>query len=478
MEARLMDKAMLRAALVCLLWVSHIPAAPALDADTRKAVEAATFEFRAPASAVHSKDLVGTAFAIGPNEFVTAAHLFDKAIGSRFGHPLLMDSRQVGYSVADILQFSEQQDYVVFSLGRPPRVKPLPVRQSEQTEPDLYFAGWRSDGRVVIERGTFSGLTRDEESKQFDWLRFSGPLWGSVGGGPLLDGSGQVIGIVQARARNGDANYAAPIGLLHAGGPERAYIHATQMLRSLMPVVSSVKPLEAEIPLPMSFEKFSHELEQLRLAYFDREIGPLLEATRRNFVLTGEGAADVCNLLNGKHCECRAKAGVSGVLVVDDVRANELIRQVNTGKYALKVAGAVVLRIQGGSDAEPRRHDLLSDPLLHLRLALNGQAGPDFPLEESAKTVSRATADQDRVYIDFRGRTWRMRTWSLSDQDLELVSVARKLPDGYVVLTRTVPAALSYAAELQLKFVTNLTYYACDELPGEGIAQVADTMRR
>jgi hypothetical protein len=71
-----------------------------------------------------------------------------------------------------------------------------------------------------------------------------------------------------------------------------------------------------------------------------------------------------------------------------------------------------------------------------------------------------------------------MRTWSLSDQDLELVSLARKLPDGYVVLTRTVPAALRYAAELQLKFVANMVYYGCEELHGEGVAQVADTMHR
>src|SRR6266404_1524948 len=123
----------------------------------------------------------------------------------------------------------------------------------------------------------------------------------------------------------------APIGLLHAGGSERAYIHATEMLRSLMPVVSSVKPLEAEIPLPMSFAEFSQELQQLRSAYFDREIGPLLDATSRNFVLTGNGAAEVCNLLNGKNCTCKPRTGASGVLVVDDARANELIRQVNVG---------------------------------------------------------------------------------------------------------------------------------------------------
>jgi len=84
-------------------------------------------------------------------------------------------------------------------------------------------------------------------------------------------------------------------------------------------------------------------------------------------------------------------------------------------------------------------------------------------------------ADQDRVYIDFHDRSWHMRTWPLLDQDLELVSLARKLPDGYVILTRTVPAALSHAAELQLQFVANLVYYACEELPAEGIAVMADT---
>jgi hypothetical protein len=252
-----------------------------------------------------------------------------------------------------------------------------------------------------------------------------------------------------------------------------------EMLRSLMPVVSSATPLEADIPLPMSFDRFSHELGQLRLEYFEREIGPLLEATRRNFVLRGDGAADVCNLLNGQSCECRPRAGVSGVLVVDDAGANELVRQVGTDKDVLqKIAGAVLLRIPADDGARVQRRDLSSDPLLHLSLALKGQGGPDPSPEESAKAASRPAADEDRLYVDFHDRTWHMRTWPLLNQDLELVSLARKLPDGYVVLTRTVPAALGYAAELQLKVLANLVYYACDELPGEGVAVLADTLQR
>ncbi|MFL6601788.1 MAG: trypsin-like peptidase domain-containing protein [Steroidobacteraceae bacterium] len=473
-----MDKAMVRGVLACLLWVAHMPATPALDSDTRKAVQTATFEFRAPAHGVRSKDLVGTAFAIGPNEFVSAAHLFDRAIGSRFGHPVLRHSSRVAYPVADILQFSEQQDYVIFSLERPPRIKPLPTRRADQTEQDVYLAGWRADGRVVIEHGTFSGVTRDRESGELGWLRFWGPLWGGVGGGPLLDDSGRVIGIVQARARNGDASYAVPIGLLQPGEPQAAHIHATEMLRSLMPVVSSMKPLEAEIPLPLSFEKFSQELQQLRSAYFDREIGPLLDATSRSFVLTGNGAAEVCNLLNGKNCECKPRAGASGVLVVDDPSADELLRQISTGKDVSRtVAGTLVLRTRS-SGSGTHRPELSTDPLLHLRLALKGQAIPDSRSEGAAEVMSRVAANRDDVYTDFRDRTWHMRTWPLLDQDLELISLARKLPDGYVVLTRIMPAALSHAAELQLRVVANLVYYGCEELQGDGVARVADTMRR
>ena len=61
----------------------------ALSFGTDHAVRAATFEFYAPGAVNGAKGLVGTAFAIGPNRFVTTAHLLDTAVGSRFGHPVL-----------------------------------------------------------------------------------------------------------------------------------------------------------------------------------------------------------------------------------------------------------------------------------------------------------------------------------------------------------------------------------------------------
>jgi hypothetical protein len=122
------------------------------------------------------------------------------------------------------------------------------------------------------------------------------------------------------------------------------------MLRSLMPAVSSREPLEPEIPLPIPFEKFSHKLERLRLAYFDRTIGSLLEATRRNFVLSGDVVAEMCNLLNGKSCRCKRMASISGALVADDPETPELVRQINTGEViSKKIAGVVLVRTRDGN---------------------------------------------------------------------------------------------------------------------------------
>ena len=464
----------------CLLWVIGSVPGRALDSATDYSIRAATFEFLAPGKDSRSKGLIGTAFAIGPNEFVTAAHLLDSAIGSRFERPVLIDSGRVVYQIGDVLHYSEQKDYVIFSLRRAPRIRPLVIQRNEPTSSELYIAGAKSGGSVAIEPGTLVGLTPDEESAGFDWLRFTGPTWGAAGGGPILDKSGQVMGIVLAGSTKGGANYAIPIRLVASETPNRAQLRGMEMLRSLMPAVSSTQPLQAEIPLPMSFDNFTREVQQLRRAYFDQTVGPLLEAARGKFLLTGDAAADTCNLLNGGSCQCKARAGASGVLAVEDSRADKSKQlRVNAGDAVSQmIAGAGLVRTRGPTDSSKPSPDPVSNAAVHLKLALQGPTRADLHFDASTNMPFGTAKGDDRVYIDFRDRTWHMRTWALLDRDLEVLSMTRKVDDGYVVLTRIVPTALEYAADLQLKFYANLIYNECEQFSEEGVAQVADTMRR
>jgi hypothetical protein len=435
------------------------------DPPNMKAIEAATFEVLAPVAGVGSNGVVGTAFAIGPNQFVTAAHTLDQIIGSRFARPVLMDSKRVGYQIADILHYSQQQDYVVFSLVSPPSVTPLGLRRDDGKEGAVYFAGRRSGGGIVITRGTFVGRTRETESGQFDWLRFKSRIWAGVSGGPLFDESGEVIGIVRARARDGDANYAVPIALLPSGSPDRAQLHSLELLKPLGPSVLSDKPFDGEIPLPMPYDAFARELVRLRAQYFDRTVGVSLEAIRGGFVIAGRGADSVCDLINGERCQCKAQRDVKGVLLMDEPDADARARHANTGAGVTQVVAGVVVVREGGRHASTKV-GFSKDALAHLKVALKGEAALASELPASARHADIEVADVDEDYEDFHGRTWQVRAWPLANEDLKIVSLGRDLPDGRVALVQIVPTAAAYGALLQLKFVGNLNYYGCaDTLP-------------
>ncbi|MBS0420183.1 MAG: trypsin-like peptidase domain-containing protein [Proteobacteria bacterium] len=422
-----------------LAWVGSAPAW-GLDFGTDTTVRSATFELYAPGAFNGAKGLVGTAFAIGANRFVTTAHLLDSAAGSRFGHPLVVDARHVEYPIADILQYSEQHDYVIFTLKHPPRVRPLEVQSNGRAPGHLYFSGWRLNGAVTTERGSYTALTSE-------WLRFSGPVWGAAGGGPVINESGQVIGIVQGVSLNGEPNYAVPIDVLSNDPTNTAQLHGMELLRQLMPTVSAVQPLLAAIPLPLAWDDFSREVQQLRHAYYDKMVGPLLEATRQRFVLTGETSADTCSFLNGGDCQCKPRADATGELVMSEPPRD--------GDSQM-VAGVGVVRVSDPVDNTSR----------HLKIALRSPARSERPSSELVR-------QKDAAYVDFHNRGWRLRTWVALDRDQEVLSMERPLDGGSIVLTRSVPTALDYAAQLQLEFIANLVYYQCEELSGEGIARLA-----
>ena len=122
-----------------LLWAALTgpSAAAAPTAELQKQVRAATFEvvLKKPEkdSVTYEKPLplelipfverndaywpIGSAFAIGPNTLVTAAHVLTVAVGSQFGLPAVRDSAGKVYTIDRILKFALPDDFVVFSVA-------------------------------------------------------------------------------------------------------------------------------------------------------------------------------------------------------------------------------------------------------------------------------------------------------------------------------------------------------------------------
>jgi serine protease Do len=122
---------------------------------------------------------VGTAFALGNNRYVTAAHVIEAGVGSQFGPPELRRS-----------------DGVVFSLRQDPQPPGLPVNRDPKLDEPVLAVGNALGEGIVIRDGLFTSETPEAQDGRWKWIRFSAAASPCNSGGPLCDESGRVIGIV------------------------------------------------------------------------------------------------------------------------------------------------------------------------------------------------------------------------------------------------------------------------------------------
>jgi serine protease Do len=96
---------------------------------------------------------IGTAFAIGPNRFVTAAHVIGVGNGSQYGPLALRDAAGTTYRVDKIIKYSGGEDYAVFSVLAAPAVAPLQTRSRPPLNTAVFAVGNALGEGVVVRDG-------------------------------------------------------------------------------------------------------------------------------------------------------------------------------------------------------------------------------------------------------------------------------------------------------------------------------------
>jgi serine protease Do len=154
---------------------------------------------------------IGTAFAIGPSEFLSAAHVMNIGGGSQFKEVLLRDKEGKVYSIDNILKYSLNRDFVVFSLSNMSVKRFLQVNMNARLNQKVYAVGNALGQGIVIRDGLYTSDTPEDVAGEWKWIRFSAAASPGNSGGPLLDEDGNVIGIVLKKSPNENLNYAVPI---------------------------------------------------------------------------------------------------------------------------------------------------------------------------------------------------------------------------------------------------------------------------
>ena len=116
---------------------------------------------------------IGTAFALGRNTYVTAAHVLAAGVDTQYGSPQIRGSDNKVHSIDRILKFSLHEDMVVFSLLDDPNPKGFEVNRTPKIDDTVLAVGNALGEGVVIRDGLFTSETPEEQDGNWKWIRFS-----------------------------------------------------------------------------------------------------------------------------------------------------------------------------------------------------------------------------------------------------------------------------------------------------------------
>ena len=468
----------IRSCLVSLVVVAAAGAAEAapLDPAQQQALRAATFEvvYAKPTrdSLSYDKPLplelipfaerndkyysVGTAFAIGANRYVSAAHVIMAGVGSQYDPPALRDASGHVYEIEQMLRFSLHEDFAVFSLKNDPRVPPLAVNTHPTVNEAVYAVGNALGEGIVIRDGLYTSATPEEQDGRWKWIRFSAAASPGNSGGPLLDSKGRVIGVVLRKSPNENLNYAVSIAQVVGSKPVASFDLRYSMRLAIMQA-SDTMTLKGEFPLPRSFGDFDDSLIRLLDQRSDENRRTYLAKHRERTFPNGNGSKQLLNSLYFAEFPHLMQEQTDGTW---DAFHPEDRPQADLGHNGYVAAG----QMTGIGFAELRRPDDIAaatfygDSKVFMDLMLKGIGLMRRVGSEAVKVTSLGKAATESIHEDSRGRKWQIRTWLIEYNDSAVVTAALAVPSGYVVMYNTVATKSVHATEELYRLLTEFSY--------------------
>jgi serine protease Do len=468
-------------ALVAVLILTATPVragAAALTPELQKQVRGATFEvvIRKPATdtVTYEKPLplelipfterndaywpIGTAFAIAPDTFVTAAHVFGAGVGSQFGVPGIRDGQGKVYPIDRVIKYSMHEDFVVFTVSGGAAVTPFVTSTTLAVDDPIFAVGNALGEGVVIRDGLLTSQTPEPQDGKWKYLRFSAAASPGNSGGPLLDAQGRAVGVVIAKSPNENLNYALPIERVLNGSDRLAIFDVRESfgVPNLLQgtVVGAFKDSFA---LPLPFAEFSREFRAARLKYVRDTLVKLVQSEAADLFPKGT---------SGKLLATVYESYDPTLVAQDDDRSWDAHSCTSESEIPLPgdgrvwtcqdAAAAQLFRVQypGTAPDEHRDHDSKQ----FMDLVLKAVKIPRMVGTQAVRITSLGSAQQETVLRDHFGRAWQLRLFSLGYADAYVVVLALPTPDGYVGLLSISPSPFLDIATEKIKFLADYLY--------------------
>ena len=379
---------------------------------------------------------IGTAFAISPSEFVSAAHVMNLGSGSQFKEIFLRDREGKVYSIGRVLKYSKNRDFIVFSLLNAKAKGFLPTNKNPRVNQKVYAVGNALGEGIVIRDGLYTSDTPEEEAGEWKWIRFSAAASPGNSGGPLLDQNGKVIGIVLRKSPNENLNYAVPI-LEVINADKNVAVVQTKMRYTLDNMdMTKREILKKEITLPKTYQELDSELNAITAQFSNKLLKGLLAENRDTIFPHGPGSTRLFyKSYNAVYPRLimKGKDGNWDAYYPSGTRDADLG---NNGHLTYGTLGSTVFLYVRKPDDVPLE-TLYGDSKLFMDTILKGCGRYRAIGPENIKITSMGRAFEDYRFTDSYGRVWMVHTWLIEYDDRKVVTFSLPVPGGCIVMMRT-----------------------------------------
>lgn len=381
---------------------------------------------------------VGSAFTIAPGQYISAGHVMLLGVGSQFGAPALRDSENRVLQIDRVLQFSLHEDYMVFTVKDGDSTEPLQPTTEFAIDSPVFAVGNALGQGVVIRDGLLNSQTPEAQDGRWKWLRFSAAASPGNSGGPLLDETGRVLGIVTMKSANENLNYALPIERVLKGSTKNAQFDVRESFGLPLLKNTNVGTFKHEFSLPVTYAEFAKKVQDAHVAYFNEQTRKLLEDNAAVLFPKGESDKVLASLPFDE---------LPAMLAQDDQGEWEFRTASNIDEAKLPNEGKVqtgsllettVFATRFGS-TEPNLA-AFTDSKQFMDTLLKGLKVTRTVGLESVRATSLGVAQSDTEVRDRFGRKWRLRIWPLEFVDANLVLMTLPTPQGFVGMARYAPA--------------------------------------
>jgi len=474
LDARVRNRLLAFISLALISLSCAIAAAENLDGAVQQQIFAATFEVvqlkPAEGAVTYERPLpmdlipyqqrvdkyrsIGTAFAIGPNRYVTAGHVLAVGQGSQYGPPALRDAAGTVYEIDRILKYSDDQDFAEFSLKHTPSPERVLATAPPPPLNETVFAVGNALGEgVVIRDGVYTSDTPEETNGRWKWLRFTAAASPGNSGGPLVDKNGRVIGIVLRKSESENLNYAAPISLVAAASETEATFDSRGNFRLAMMDASEVIETHDRIPLPSTLSDFYAGMRRVTVSIATHAHAQLLDHNKdRLFPNSASSATLLGEIYRSPFPRLiREQQDRNWAVASPQVQAAQLE---NNGFVRF---GGFLYRLRAPDDM--KLATLYTDPKLYMDLMLrSGYSLSRRVGTATDKVVSLGKPVEESTNTDNWGRTWQVKVWAIPFDDMYLVTMNLPTPEGYVAMFMPTRSSAKDVVLEQQKMLANFIY--------------------